>query len=136
MNFLLDTCTISDLFKKIPSVIAHFEEILPNQIQISTVSVMEIEYGLKLNKEREKKIRPLWDLLIETVEIIPFCEGCAKSTSLIRSNLKILGSSIGSFDCLLAGTALSHNLIVVTSNVGEFSRIPQITVEDWRQERL
>lgn len=132
MNYLLDTCTISDYFKKNPSVIVHYKELDPTQIFISTITVMEIEYGLKLNLERAKKIRPAWDLMIDTIEIIPFCSQCASSTALVRSNLKVLGSSIGPYDSLLAGTALAYGLILVTSNVREFERIPQITIENWR----
>jgi tRNA(fMet)-specific endonuclease VapC len=58
MNYLLDTCVVSDFFKKIPSVIENFKRLSPKQIHISAITVMEIEYGLNLHKEREKKNTP------------------------------------------------------------------------------
>lgn len=132
MNYLLDTCAISDFFKKIPNVIAYFESVTPKQIHISAITLMEIEYGLKLSPERQKKIRPIWTPLLQHIQVIPYSEHCAISTASIRSNLKTVGSPIDPFDILIAGTALAHNLILVTSNVKEFDRIPEITVENWR----
>lgn len=132
MNYLLDTCTISDFFKKTASVVDHFERISPKQIHISTVSVMEIEYGLKLTVEREKKIRPLWEALLKYIQIVPYSDRCAAATALIRANLKTVGLPIGPYDILLAGTAVALDLIFVTSNINEFKRVPHITIEDWR----
>jgi tRNA(fMet)-specific endonuclease VapC len=85
MSYLLDTCVISDFFKKMPMTIEHFERVSPKQIHISSISVMEIEYGLKLNSEREKKIRPIWDALLKEIRILPFSEPCANATAIVRA---------------------------------------------------
>lgn len=132
MNYLLDTCVISDFFKKIPSVVKHFELISPEQIHISSLTVMEIEYGLRLNLEREKKIRPLWTALMKHIHVISYSPQCAVASASIRADLKNIGLSIGPYDALIAGTSLAHNMVMVTSNMDEFKRIPDITVEDWR----
>lgn len=132
MNYLLDTCVFSDFFKKIPATIQRFESLAPKQIHISVVSIMEIEYGLKLNAEREKKMRPIWDILLQKIQIIPFSETCAKAAASVRSELKTSGQLIGPYDILIAGTALAHELVVVTSNLSEFKRLAALTIEDWR----
>ncbi len=132
MNYLLDTCVVSDFFKKIPSVIAHFKQHSPKQLYLSTISVMEVEYGLFLNKERELKIRPLWEVLLENIQIVPLSELSARAAATLRAQLKIAGAPIGPYDILLAGTALAHNFTLVTSNMHEFKRIPEIIAEDWR----
>ena len=93
---------------------------------------MEIEYGLALNPDRAKKIRPVWDSLLQAVTIIAFCSECATKAASLRAGLKAIGLPIGPFDILIAGTALAHNLILVTSNTKEFKRIAELTVEDWR----
>lgn len=133
MNYLLDTCVLSDFFKKIPATIKHFERVSPKQIYVSAISIMEVEYGLNLNIEREKKIRPIWNALLEQIQILPFSENCAKAAASMRSDLKTSGQPIGPYDVLLAGTAAAHDLIVVTSNLSEFKRIATITIEDWRE---
>lgn len=132
MNYLLDTCTISDFFKKIPSVTGHFETISPEQIHVSSITVMEIEYGLKLNSEREKKIRPLWKALIKYIHVIPYSPQCAMASATIRADLKSKGLPIGPYDILIAGTALANDMVMVTSNMDEFKRIPELSIEDWR----
>jgi tRNA(fMet)-specific endonuclease VapC len=132
MNYLLDTCVVSDFFKKTPSVIAHFAEASPNQLHISTITVMEIEYGLRLNKEREKKILPLWERMVNLVHVVPFCSLCGTASANLRANLKKSGTPIGPFDILIAGTAHAHNYIVVTSNTREFERLAEIQIENWR----
>ena len=40
---------------------------------------------------------------------------------------------IGAYDILIAATALEHNLICVTNNIGEFSRISNLQIEDWKK---
>jgi tRNA(fMet)-specific endonuclease VapC len=133
MSYLLDTCVISDFFKKMPITIEHFERVSPKQIHISSISVMEIEYGLKLNSEREKKIRPIWDALLKEIRILPFSEPCANATAIVRAILKTSGLPIGPYDILLAGTAIAHDLVIVTSNLNEFKRISAVSIENWRE---
>lgn len=132
MNYLLDTCVVSDLFRKIPSVIKHFEAIASEKINISSITVMEIEYGLKLNPEREKKIQPVWKRLLENIHVVSFSPQCACAAASIRAILKKKGLSIGPYDSLLAGTCLAHDMVFVTSNLSEFNRVPKLTVEDWK----
>ncbi len=132
MTYLLDTCVISDLFRKMPSVIKHFEAISPGKIHVSSITVMEIEYGLRLNPEREKKIQPVWKSFLEIIHVISFSTQCACASASIRASLKVKGLSIGPYDSLLAGTSLAHDMIMVTSNINEFNRVPKLIVEDWR----
>lgn len=132
MNFLLDTCVISDFFKKIPSVIDNFKKLSPNQIHISAITAMEIEYGLNLNFERSKKITPVWRQLLQCTNVVPFSTHSAFTSALIRSDLKTQGLPIGPYDILIAGTALANNMIMVTSNLKEFNRVAGLMVENWR----
>ena len=41
------------------------------------------------------------------------------------------GSLIGPNDLMIAAIAKAHDLIVVTHNVDEFSRVEGLRVEDW-----
>jgi len=132
MSYLLDTCVISDFFKKQPSVLKRFKEASPEELHLSALTIMEIEFGLKLHAEREKKIRPLWEELLTWITTLPYSKECAVATASIRADLKHRGLPVGAYDLLIGGTALAHNLIMVTSNRDEFDRMPGLTVEDWR----
>jgi tRNA(fMet)-specific endonuclease VapC len=131
MAYLLDTCIISAFFRKEPQLIERLESITPDDLKISTITVMEIEYGLHLNPSIRSRIQPLWLSFKEQVEVLPFSEGDAVHAAQIRSILKKEGRLIGPYDILLAGTSKNHNLVFVTDNLSEFKRVEGLQVENW-----
>ncbi len=44
----------------------------------------------------------------------------------------MVGTPIGPYDVLIAGQALARGLVLVTHNVGEFSRVGGLLIEDWQ----
>lgn len=62
---------------------------------------------------------------------IPFDRTCAIMYSKIRAELERKGSIIGPNDMLIAATAMAHGAVLVTGNIREFSRIPELSVENW-----
>jgi tRNA(fMet)-specific endonuclease VapC len=52
MNYLLDTCTVSDFVRGHPNVLARIKGTAPGLIAVSAITRMEIEFGLRLNPER------------------------------------------------------------------------------------
>lgn len=51
----------------------------------------------------------------------------------IRTQLAGLGTPIGVYDLQIAAIALANNLILVTHNVNEFSRVEGLQIEDWEE---
>jgi len=51
MKYLLDTCTVSDFVKGQSGVLAHVKATLPDQIVVTSITRMEIDYGLALNND-------------------------------------------------------------------------------------
>jgi tRNA(fMet)-specific endonuclease VapC len=49
----------------------------------------------------------------------------------IRADLERKGTPIGPYDVQVAAIALANNLTLVTHNTAEFSRIPDLTLDDW-----
>lgn len=132
MKYLLDTCVISDFVKGEAGVLARLKSEKPKDLAISSVSLMEIEYGLALNPARTKKILPVINALLKMVTIIPYEPMDAKATVSIRAHLKKEGKPIGPYDVMIAGCALSRQLLMVTSNTKEFNRVTGLSLEDWR----
>ena len=52
----------------------------------------------------------------------------------IRVFLESKGKTIGPLDTLIAAHALSLDLTIVTNNITEFSRIPDLRCENWVSE--
>lgn len=132
MKYLLDTCVVSDFIKGDFHTLRHLHKTSPGQIAISTITSMEVAYSFALNPERAKKIRSVYRDFLKVIHVLSFEEQDAICCGDIRSTLKQQGLPIGSYDLLLAGTALNRDMILVSSNVREFSRIQGLQIENWR----
>ena len=65
---------------------------------------------------------------------LPFDDAAATIFGEIRSSLAAKGTPIGPYDLQIAAIALANNLILVTHNTREFSRIADLKLEDWETE--
>ncbi|MBS3029275.1 MAG: type II toxin-antitoxin system VapC family toxin [Dolichospermum sp. DET50] len=133
MGYLLDTCVVSDFVKGEQNTLKQLKSISPTDIFISSLTVMEVKYGLAINPQKAIKIQPLIEPFLTSITILPFNSQEAEKAAEIRGILKIAGSLIGAYDVLIAATTLSHNYIIVTSNVREFQRVPNLQIENWRR---
>lgn len=132
MKYLLDTCAVSDFVKGQPKILARVKATPPHLIAVSTLTRMEVDYGLALNAGRAEKLAPMLDAFFAAIVTLPFDEADAKAAAAIRAALKTQGKPIGAYDVLIAGTGLARGLVVVTSNAGEFKRVSGLQVENWR----
>ncbi len=66
MRYLLDTCVVSDFVKGEPNTLKRLKAIAPSQIAISSITAMELRYGLVTQQieeiwaKREGALRPLF----------------------------------------------------------------------------
>lgn len=132
MRYLLDTCVISDFIKGEAGTTARLKQTPPADTAISTITVMELRYGLALNPQRAQKVEPAITSILSSVTILSFGTAEAEQAAQIRATLKSQGQPIGAYDVLIAATALQHNLIMVTANQREFERISGLQTENWR----
>ena len=77
------------------------------------------------------------DVLLESVlsaiETLPLAEPTDRRYGEIRTELERIDRPIGHNDLLIAAHAKALGATLVTNNVGEFSRVPDLAVEDWRR---
>ena len=104
MRYLLDTCVISDFIKGEPGTTIKLKQTSPIEIAISTITVMELRYGLALNPQRALKIEQAIASILTSVTILPFSTVEAEQSALIRADLKSQGQPIGAYDVLIAAT--------------------------------
>jgi tRNA(fMet)-specific endonuclease VapC len=132
MGYLLDTCVVSDFVKGEENTLKKLKFIYPPDIFISSLTVMEVKYGLVINPQRAIKIQTLIETFLNSITILPFGSKEAEEAAQIRGILKVAGSPIGAYDVLIAATAVTHNHVVVTSNVRGFKKVPNLQIENWR----
>lgn len=133
MKYLLDTCTVSDFVKGESGVTARIKSTPPSQFAVSTVTRMEIAYGLALNPARARTLAPMLEAFLSVIASLSLDDADAQAAASIRAALKSRGQPIGAYDLLIAGTGLARGLVLVTANVGEFERVGGLQVENWRQ---
>lgn len=133
MQYLLDTNICIYLIKQKPQkVLAKFKTLALSDIGISSITVAELEYGVCKSQQQEKNHDALMQFLIP-LEIVEFDQAAATVYGLIRSDLENRGLVIGAMDMLIAAHALSLSVTLVSNNVREFSRIANLSLENWAE---
>ncbi len=131
MKYLLDTNICIYLIKNKPlQVLAKFQTLEVSEIGISSITVAELEYGVSKSQQQSKNRDALMQFLIP-LEIIEFNQEAAIAYGKIRSNLESRGLVIGAMDMLIAAHALSLGVTLVSNNLREFSRINNLSLENW-----
>lgn len=125
---------VSDFFRQHPEVLHQFGQHNPADLCISTVTIMEIEYGMERQPSARKRFGEVWEGLNADLTVLPFERGDATHTAQIRAALATAGTPIGPFDLQLAGTARARDLTLVTHNTAEFNRVLGLNILDWRTD--
>jgi tRNA(fMet)-specific endonuclease VapC len=97
---------------------------------ISTVILAELLFGAEKSARPAENRREVGGLA-RRMSVLAFDEAAAAHSAEIKMALHRLGKPIGAYDLLIAGHARSRGLIVVTGNLGEFSRVEGLRSEDW-----
>jgi tRNA(fMet)-specific endonuclease VapC len=131
MRFLLDTNICIYIIKRQPlQVLEKFQTLQIYDVGISSITIAELEYGVYKSQRQEQNRIALSQFLIP-LQIIPFDERATQTYGRIRAELEQQGIVIGSMDMLISSQAISLGLTLVTNNVRELSRIPELVLENW-----
>ncbi|MFM7372259.1 MAG: type II toxin-antitoxin system VapC family toxin [Sphaerospermopsis kisseleviana] len=131
MIYLLDTNTCIVYLKgKNLYLKKKLENIPLSEIAVCSVVKGELFYGAMRSADPERNLKLQQDFLNQFVSL-PFNDQAATIFGNIRAQLTAQGTPIGGYDLQIAAIALTNNLILVTHNTREFSRIPELKLEDW-----
>ncbi|MCX4084472.1 PIN domain-containing protein [Rickettsia hoogstraalii] len=101
-------------------------------VSISSIVVAELQYGVFNSSTRNKKQNQInLDAFLSKVETINFSAKCAFYYGEIKNMLKKEGTIIGNNDLFIASHAIAENATLVTNNIKEFKRIPNLILENW-----
>ncbi|MFA7340213.1 MAG: type II toxin-antitoxin system VapC family toxin [Candidatus Obscuribacterales bacterium] len=131
MNYLLDTdICIAIINRRSPKAISRLQACKLGSVALSTISVAELRFGADKSQAVAKNHEAL-DQFFLALEIKAFDEISAIAYGAIRADLERKGTPIGPLDTLIAAQALAHELILVTNNQNEFTRVEKLRVETW-----
>ena len=101
-------------------------------MMISSISLFELWFGVANSDRTTSNAKQLADFR-STVELLPFDGDDARTAAYIRADLRRLGEPIGAYDLLIAAQALRHDLLVITADIGAFSRVKGLRWENWEE---
>lgn len=131
MKYMLDTNTCIYIIKRKPvEVINRFRQFQISQVSISSITFSELEYGAIKSSKPEQNHLALAQFLAP-IEILPYDNGAAQHYGELRLYLEKHGTPIGSLDMLIAAHALSTGCILVTNDIKEFERVPNLKINNW-----
>ena len=129
--YLLDTNTcIQFLNGRSLLVEAQFRAHSQNQLKLYSIVKAEMLYGAARSAHPDRTLA-FMERFFAGYDSIPFDDAAAASYGRIRQDLAAAGTPIGPNDLLVAAIALSRNLVLVSHNTREFSRVPGLRLEDW-----
>jgi tRNA(fMet)-specific endonuclease VapC len=129
--YFLDTNTcIYFLNGKYASISEHFRKTTPDQIQIPSIVKAELLFGIEKSQKKDENRDKVLQFL-NAFKITDFDSGAAVQYSKIRSKLESAGIPTGPNDLLIASIVIANNGILVTNNTKEFSRVPNLHLENW-----
>ena len=138
MSYLLDTCVISELVKKVPrrQVVDWVEAQEESTLYLSALTIGELEKGIaKLPASARKTRLTTWvrrDLAARFAgRVVPVDARVASRWGSITGESERRGSPLPVVDSLIATTALVHDLQVVTRNTEDFARCGVVCINPW-----
>ncbi|MBQ7677841.1 MAG: type II toxin-antitoxin system VapC family toxin [Lachnospiraceae bacterium] len=131
MRYMLDTNMIAYAKNRQPIyVLQKLQQHDPSEICISSITMAELEFGIFNSSKPAQNCLALM-MFLSNISILPFDNEAAYEYGDIRHYLKTRGIIIGGNDMLIAAHARSSGIILVTHNTREFSRIQNLSLEDW-----
>ena len=134
MSYLLDTSAwIALLRGRQIGVLDRLKQHLPEEILLCSIVLAELWFGAeRSDASRRAGNHALVDELQAKYVSLPFDDLSAREYATIRADLTAKGSLIGPNDTMIAAIARSRGVTLVSHNTAEFSRVPDLSIEDWQ----
>jgi toxin FitB len=138
LQYLLDTNVLSETRKKLADarVLSFLSGVEPSALYISVLTVGELRKGVANKSRSDPEAAQKIGSWVEGLEL-SFAD---RILGIDMATAKLWGELSAQrprpvFDTLLAATAVSHQLTLVTRNVGDVQDIPVKVLDPWKGQR-
>jgi tRNA(fMet)-specific endonuclease VapC len=132
-RYLLDTNICIFIAKDQPqSVRKRLAKHSLGDLAMSVITLGELRFGAEKSQARLKALEVISELST-TIPVFGLPEAAADHYGDIRARLQKKGTPIGNNDLWLAAHARCEGWTLVTHNVGEFARVPGLSIENWAE---
>ena len=104
-----------------------------DEMAVCSIVKAELFYGAMRSNNSTRTLERQQGFLNRFTSL-PFDDEAALIFGQIRAQLGRRGTPIGAYDLQIAAIALAHNLMLITHNTAEFSRVNDLQIEDWEVE--
>ena len=125
MKYILDADWIIQALAGHQPTLERLQRLHPEDVAMSLVTIGEIYEGIYYGRDPHKA-EAIFHQFLRLAETLPLTHTIMQRFARIRGELRRKGQIIGDFDILIAATALHYDLIVVTRNMRDYQRIPQL----------
>ena len=140
MKYLLDTDTLSvwqwDTLPDAAVMKLHLDGLTDGDVGVSVITFHEQANGCHARLNRARTAQDLilgyeiFDKVLQSLSrfpVIPFDAGAAAVLGVLQA-MKL---GVKPMDLRIAAIALARNLTLVTRNISDFGRVPNLRTEDW-----
>ena len=129
-RYLLDTNIISDMLRNpAGQATKRLRAVGDENICTSIIVASELRYGCA--KKGSAKLQERVEQVLAVIPVLPLEAPADVEYGAIRAEFERRGQLIGHNDLLIAAHACVLGTTLVTANIGEFSRIERLPVENW-----
>ena len=130
MDWLFDTDTVIYYLNGMERVVTRFEATRPGSRHITLITLGELYFGIYRSEQIDKNLRR-YRQLFRTLKLVPFTPAVSEHFGTIKAHLADRGEMIGDHDIWIAAHALVHGATLLTNNVRDFRRIPELRIQNW-----
>ena len=127
MRFLIDTDWSIQCLHGVESVIHRVDELSPEGIGLSVVSLAELYEGVLYSANPERDEESLLEFL-DGVFLVEIDSETCRVFAKERGRLRAEGNLIDDFDLMIGATAVRHDLALLTNNRRHFARIDGLQI--------
>jgi tRNA(fMet)-specific endonuclease VapC len=130
LKYLLDTNIVIYVLKRRPKEVLDVFNANASRMAISSITLSELMYGAEKSLNTDKNLEAVEEF-VSHLEVLPYDAKASQHYGQIKAALEKKGQIIGENDIHIAAHAISHGLILVSNNVREFKRVPNLALENW-----
>ena len=129
-KYLLDTNIVIYVLKRRPKEVLEIFNRNASRMAISSITLSELIYEAEKSSNVDKNLEAIEEF-VSHLDVLPYDAKASQHYGQIKAALEKRGEIIGENDIHIAAHAISQGLILVTNNLQEFKRVPNLALENW-----
>ena len=130
LKYLLDTNIVIYVLKRRPKEVLEIFNRNASRMAISSITLSEPIFGAEKSPNVDKNLEAIEEF-VSHLDVLPYDAKASQHYGQIKASLEKRGEIIGENDIHIAAHAISQGLILVTNNLREFKRVPNLALENW-----